>query len=70
MVINPGETDAMSLKEMLRGELMFGEKMAEDPVNANLPDLAVRVTTIYSPWYAQGCKVCHHKFREGDCLRI
>ena len=44
--------------------------MAKDPVNANLPDLAIRMTTVYSPWYARTCAVCKHKFREGDMVRV
>ncbi len=69
-MITQDETDAMSLKQMLRAEILCGEEMSEDPVNANLPDLVIRVTTIYSPWYAQSCKVCRHKFREEDSVRL
>jgi hypothetical protein len=44
--------------------------MAVDPANANLPDLAIRTTTINSPWYARTCRVCRDKFREGDRVRL
>lgn len=58
------------LKRQLRHEMELGEAMAADPVNANLPDLALRVTTIYSPWYLRTCRVCKNRFREGDQVRI
>ncbi len=54
----------------LRDEIEIGIHMADDPANANLPDLAPRVTTINSPWYARTCRVCKHKFREGDRVRL
>jgi len=54
----------------LHKELTIGLEMADDPINANLPDLNIRTTSIYSPWYAQVCSVCFFKFREGDKVRV
>lgn len=47
-----------------------GLKASRDPLNADLPDLALRSTTIYSPWYTQPCPECQFKFREGDMVRV
>ncbi len=58
------------LKQRLRHEIDVGIALAADPANANLPELAIRVTTGHSPWYTQTCKVCEHKFREGDEVRL
>ncbi len=58
------------LKKSLRHEIALGVSMAEDPANAGLPDLTIRVTTIHSPWYTCACIVCNHKFREGDQVRL
>jgi len=58
------------LRQCLREEMESGIDMAADPANANLPDLAIRITTVYSPWYARACPVCRHKFREGDRVRL
>jgi len=57
-------------KEQLRVEISQGMAMAVDPTNANLPNLALRTTTINSPWYARTCRVCQDKFREGDQVRL
>ncbi len=54
----------------LSEEFQKGMNMAVDPVNANLPDIAIRTTTVYSPWYAQTCNGCKFKFREGDRVRL
>jgi hypothetical protein len=47
-----------------------GLKMAADPANANLPELALRITTLHSAWYMDTCRVCRNKFREGDRVRL
>jgi len=54
----------------LRDEFDSGMVMAADPTNANLPESAVRTTTIYSSWFSQTCRVCKFKFREGDRVRL
>jgi hypothetical protein len=41
-----------------------------DPINAFLPDLHLRTTTIYSPWFTRSCPACRQKFREGDRVRL
>lgn len=66
MTFNPGSI----LEKQLRAEIDLGVAMAADPANANLPDLALRVTSVNSPWFTRTCRVCHHKFREGDQVRI
>jgi len=48
----------------------FGISLAADPDNAKLPELAIRATTMNSPWHARTCKVCKNKFREGDQVRV
>ena len=48
----------------------LGVASSRDPVNAFLPDLHPRTTTIYSPWYTRTCLVCGQKFREGDRVRL
>lgn len=53
-----------------RLELDLGIESSRDPVNAFLPDLTLRTTTIYSPWYTRTCPGCRHKFREGDRVRV
>ena len=53
-----------------RAEIDLGIASSRDPVNAFLPDLHPRTTTIYSPWYTRTCPVCGHKFREGDRVRL
>ncbi len=58
------------IKKVLREQFQNGRGMAEDPLNANLPALALRVTTIHSPWFTETCKVCKQKFREGDQVRL
>ena len=61
---------ASGLKGFLRDEIGQGLLLAADPSNAGLPELAVRSTTVYSPWYAQTCIVCMQKFREADRVRL
>jgi hypothetical protein len=48
-----------------------GIAMARDPLNAaSLHDpQAARVTTLYSSWLLEYCRVCHHTFREDDIVR-
>ena len=57
-------------KRLLRHQVKVGEEMAADPANANLPELALRVTTLDSHWFTQLCTVCGNKFREGDRVRV
>nr|VFJ50746.1 MAG: hypothetical protein BECKFM1743C_GA0114222_1008810 [Candidatus Kentron sp. FM]VFJ50779.1 MAG: hypothetical protein BECKFM1743A_GA0114220_1008710 [Candidatus Kentron sp. FM]VFK08765.1 MAG: hypothetical protein BECKFM1743B_GA0114221_1008010 [Candidatus Kentron sp. FM] len=59
-----------TLTSLLRRDLELGIAMAEDPDNAGLPDLAIRVTTMHSPWFSRTCRVCRDKFREGDLVRL
>lgn len=58
------------MREELRVELETGIALAADPENAYLPDLAARVTTSRSRWFARGCRECKLKFREGDQVRL
>jgi hypothetical protein len=58
------------LKACLREEMETGIAAARDPANAGQPDLAARVTTIYSPWYTRACPVCKNKFRDDDRVRL
>src|ERR1051325_7699477 len=58
------------LKARLREEIETGLSAARDPMNAGLPDLAIRVTTIYSPWYTRACPVCQDQFRDDDRVRL
>ena len=58
------------LKRLLRAATSSGIDWANDPVNAGLPDLVSRVTTIYSRWYARTCLACYDRFREGDRVRL
>ncbi len=57
-------------KGQCKAEIDLGMASSRDPVNAFLPDLYARTTTIYSPWYTRTCPVCRHKFREGDRVRL
>ena len=59
-----------TLTQVMRREIEQGLRLAADPRNADLVPLAIRVTTIYSPWFSALCKVCKHKFREGDRVRL
>ena len=59
----------MALEDALRNAFTTGFAAARDPLNADLPPLAARVTTIYSPWYTRTCPECCHKFREADRVR-
>lgn len=54
----------------LREEIDQGISNSRDPENSNLPALAARITTMYSPWYTRTCPECKHKFREGDRVRL
>src|SRR5215472_15840546 len=69
--INDKQTYPKSfLKQQIDAEVELGIALSADPVNANLPDLAVRITTINSPWFARTCRICKDKFREGDQVRL
>jgi hypothetical protein len=68
--LTPGAAPESPLKRLLRAELEQGRVLATDPRNAGLPELARRVTTLSSPWFSALCKVCRHKFREGDRVRL
>src|SRR5262245_62056160 len=59
-----GRTHENLLKARLRQEIEGGIAASRDPVNASLPELAARLTTIYSPWYTRTCPECKDKFRE------
>jgi hypothetical protein len=59
-----------ALKQQIAAEVELGITLSADPLNANLPDLAIRVTTISSPWFARTCQICKDKFREGDQVRL
>lgn len=59
-----------ALKQQISAEVELGIALSADPVNANLPDLAIRVTTLNSPWFARICQVCKDRFREGDRVRL
>jgi hypothetical protein len=59
-----------ALKQQIGAEVELGIALSADPVNANLPDLAIRITTINSPWFARTCRICKDKFREGDQVRL
>ena len=59
-----------SLKQQLQAEIEMGIALSADPANAGLPDLAIRMTTMNSPWFARTCRVCSDKFREGDQVRL
>ncbi len=51
----------------LTHKLVHGMEMARDPRNAHVCTLDdLRVTTVYSPWLLQICRVCRHTFREHD----
>lgn len=54
----------------LRAEFQAGLASSRDPQNADLPELALRTTTLYSRWFTQICPVCRQTFREGDQVRI
>jgi hypothetical protein len=59
-----------NLEQHIHAELELGIKMAGDPANTSLPELALRVTSINSVWFTQMCRVCKDKFREGDYVRV
>jgi hypothetical protein len=59
-----------SLVNALRGGMDEGITIAADPTNANLPILALRTTTLYSSWFANACRGCRDKFRDGDRVRL
>lgn len=58
------------LRKSLRQEIEAGIGASRDPDNASLPDLAPRITTIYSSWYTRICPECKLKFREDDQVRL
>lgn len=58
------------LQKLLGLEADLGIAMAADPLNANLPDLHLRVTSLNSAWFARTCKECKDTFREGDQVRL
>lgn len=64
------EQSEPQLKARVREEVETGIEAARDPMNAGQPDLAVRVTTIYSQWYTRACPVCKNKFRDDDRVRL
>ncbi len=54
----------------LTHHLLHGMEMARDPRNAHVCGVEdLRVTTVYSPWLLQICRVCRHTFREHDRVR-
>ncbi|HEY4388737.1 MAG TPA: hypothetical protein VGN34_30160, partial [Ktedonobacteraceae bacterium] len=59
-----------ALEQQIAAEINMGITLSADPTNANLPDLAMRITTISSPWFARSCQICKDKFREGDQVRL
>ena len=64
------QDDQEKFASAIRKEFNKGEKSARDPINANLPLLALHKTTLYSKWLAQVCPKCDFLFREGDRVRI
>ncbi|HEX5702650.1 MAG TPA: hypothetical protein VFX97_05490 [Pyrinomonadaceae bacterium] len=56
--------------KLLSEEIELGVAISRDPANADLPELALRTTTIYSAWYMRTCYCCKHKFRDGDVVRL
>lgn len=58
------------LKQQISIEVELGIALSADPVNANRPDLDLRITTLNSPWFARTCRICKDKFREGDQVRL
>ncbi len=58
------------IDEFFREEIDLGITMAADPDNAGLSELAIRITTMNSPWFSRTCRMCKDKFREGDLVRI
>ncbi|MDM8515086.1 hypothetical protein QUF76_02715 [Desulfobacterales bacterium HSG16] len=62
--------DKNSLKTRLSREIQTGIDSAKDSENADLPDLAIRTTTMYSKWYTRHCPTCKLKFREQDQVRL
>lgn len=59
-----------NFQQQLRHAFEAGFDMSVDPTNANLPPLALRVTTLTSPWFMNNCPVCQNQFREGDLVRL
>jgi hypothetical protein len=60
----------MSSTDALKQAMLDGIEIARDPLNARItvPEES-RITTMYSFWYVQVCRVCLHTFREGDLVR-
>lgn len=59
-----------NLDSQLRTEIDVGLRSSVDPSNANQPPLALRITTLNSPWFMTNCPVCHNQFRESDLVRL
>lgn len=59
-----------ALNREIRAEIELGLTLSADPTNAGLPELAIRITTIHSPWFARACRVCGDKFRDSDRVRL
>ncbi|MDX9956170.1 MAG: hypothetical protein RBT75_18880 [Anaerolineae bacterium] len=59
-----------ALKAQLREQFEQGKRAAQDPANAELPELCLRTTTIYSRWFTLTCPECKHTFREEDKVRL
>lgn len=59
-----------ALKQQIEAEVELGIALSADPTNANLPDLALRITTVNSPWFGHTCPMCKDKFRDGDQVRL
>lgn len=57
-------------RESIKHELEEGLSASMDTINANLVDLAARITTVYSPWFTRSCVYCKLKFRLGDRIRL
>jgi hypothetical protein len=58
--------DAMARREELEHAIKRGIEMADDPLNAARKPHEPRITTLYSPWLLQTCRMCRHSFREED----
>ncbi len=58
------------LERQIVRQLKKGMRIARDPINSLLPDLAIRQTTMYSDWYTEACAFCDLNFREEDRVRL
>ncbi len=59
-----------ALEKKIKKEIDKGKEIANDPINALLPDHAIRVTTITSDWFTQECEHCNLNFREEDHVHV